>query len=414
MNEPSLLASVLFTAFVASCVVGEEPPREPPSPSPTGPDAPPDEPGVPGARRMIGYYAQWDTYDRDYQVAELPAAQLDVVNYGFIDIRDGKCASGDTWADFEKPFPGDSMEPGAVRGNFHQLQLLKQHNPHLKVLLSIGGWTWSTHFTDVALTAASRTEFVRSCVELATKYGFDGLDIDWEYPGGGGLAPGRPQDTQNYTLLLAEFRAQLGTRLLTIAAPAAPAQIAKIEISKIATIVDWVNVMTYDFHGSFEQTANLAAPVAPIDGDPTVGGAALTVTAAADAWIAGGLARDKLVIGMPLYGYGWAGVPSTNNGLFQPASSIPMGTWQEGVFDYRDVVANYLPTMTRHWSESAKAPWLYDATRGLMISYEDPQSLAAKTQLVRTKGLGGAMFWELSSDDANHTLVHTVRGVLYQ
>jgi chitinase len=409
--KPSLLALVALLA--PACVLGEEPIVESPVPGDDSPKADdPADPGVPGARRMIGYYAQWDTYDRDYQVADLPGAQLDVINYGFIDIKDGKCVTGDAWADYQKPFPGDPADPAAVRGNFHQLQLLKQKFPHLKVLLSIGGWTWSTNFSALAMTATGRTTFVKSCVDMMAMYGFDGLDIDWEYPGGGGLAPGRPEDTKNYTLLLTEFRAQLGTKTLTIAAPAAPAQIAKLEVAKIGAIVDWINVMSYDFHGSFELRTNIAAPVAAVDGDPTIDGAKLTGLGAISAYIANGVPRDKLVLGMPFYGYGWAGVAATNKGLFQPATAIPMGTWQEGVFDYRDIIANYVPTMTRHWSDSGKAPWLYDAARGLMISYEDPQSLTAKTELVRKKGLGGAMFWELSSDDAQHTLVRTVRDAL--
>jgi len=413
-------AIALVVSFaLTSCVVGAEPdPAAPTASDPTmpgsagGPGAS-SGPGIPGARRMVGYFAAWDVYGRTYNVADVPADKLTVINYAFLNISStGECILGDAYADTQKLYPGDSPDPAAVHGNFHQLQLLKQAHPELKVVLSVGGWTWSTQFSTVALTAASRTHFAQSCVAMINQYGFDGLDVDWEYPGGGGLAAGRPEDTQNFTLLLAALRAELGAKLLTIAAPAGAKQIAKLEIAKLAAIVDWVNVMTYDFHGSFEMQTNFGAPLDRVTGDPSPDAAQSTVRAAVAAWLAGGLPPAHLVLGMPLYGYGWTGVAATNDGLFQAATSIPMGTWAAGNFDYHDIAANYLPTMTRHWSDQAKAPWLFDPTRGLVISYDDAESLVAKTDVVRAMGLGGAMFWELSSDDAQHTLVRAVHDEL--
>ena len=371
--------------------------------------------GTPSARRMVGYFAAWDVYGRAYNVSDMPADQLTVINYAFLDISPaGECVLGDPYADVQKVYPGDPADATAVRGSFHQLQLLKQSHPQLKVLLSVGGWTWSTRFSDVALTAASRAHFAQSCAALVATYGFDGLDVDWEYPGGGGLAPGRPEDTQNFTALLSALRTALGARLLTIAAPASPMQIAKIEIANVAQIVDWVNVMTYDFHGSFEMRTGFGAPLAADPADTAPGAAALSVTAALRAWLTGGTPPSKLVAGMPMYGYGWSGVASTNHGLYQTATSIPMGTWAPGNFDYRDIAANYLPTMQRYVSPTAQAPWLHDPARGLVIAYDDAASLTAKTRLVRDLGIGGAMFWELSADDAQHTLVRAVHDELYR
>lgn len=371
--------------------------------------------GMPSARRMVGYFSSWDVYGRAYNVSDTPADLLTVLNYGFLNISPtGECVLGDSYADVEKVYPGDATGAAAVHGNFHQLQLLKQAHPALKVLLSVGGWTWSTYFSDVALTDASRAHFAQSCVALVTTYGFDGLDVDWEYPGGGGLAAGRPEDTQNYTKLLAAVRAALGTRLLTVAAPASPVQIAKIEVAKVAQLVDWVNVMAYDFHGTFEMRTNFGAPLAADPADPDPGAATSNVTAALRGWLAGGTPPSKLVAGMPLYGYGWSGVASTNHGLYQAATVIPMGTWAPGVFDYRDIAASYLPTMQRYVSPTSKSPWLYDPARGLMISYDDAASLSAKTDLVRDLGIGGAMFWELSADDPQHTLVRAVHDELYR
>src|SRR5262249_14122871 len=163
-------------------------------------------------------------------VGHIPAAKLTHVNYAFAKIGPtGECALFDSYAAIDKFYPGDKWDAGFLRGNFHQLQILKQKHPHLKTLISVGGWTLSGPFSDVALTPASRSKFAKSCVAFATKYGFNGVDIDWEYPVGGGLEGNktRPEDKANYTLLLAELRQELDSQgkkdnkhyLLTIAAP---------------------------------------------------------------------------------------------------------------------------------------------------------------------------------------------------
>lgn len=393
---------VLAPFVLASCMtIGDLPGQGSGAGSDMGTGSDPgsgSNPGTPSARRIVAYFASWDVYARNYNISDIPADLVTVVNYAFLNIANGECVLGDSYADTDKLYPGDT-DASPVKGNFHQLQLLKQAHPQLKVLLSVGGWTWSTNFSDVAATDASRATFAKSCAALVATYGFDGLDVDWEYPGGGGLAAGRPEDTQNYTKLLAALRTELGTKLLTIAAPAGSAQIAKIDVASVAAVVDWINVMTYDFHGAFEMTSNFDAPLPD-------------VATALQAWRTGGAPAAKLVAGMPLYGYGWNVAAATNDGMNQTATSIPMGTWAQGNFDYKDIVANYLPTMTRHFSPTAKSPWLYDPARSLVIAYDDAESLTAKTDLVRDMGLGGAMFWELSSDDAQHTLVRAVHDEL--
>ena len=383
--------------------------------------------GAPGEKRLVGYFTAWSVYGRDYHVPEIPAGKLTHINYAFANISDsGECVMGDPYADADKFYPGDSWDPGAKRGSFHQLELLKAAHPKLRTLISVGGWSWSGKFSDVALTPESRSKLVTSCVTFMKEHGFDGIDVDWEYPVGGGLPTNtyRPEDEQNYTLLLQAFRDALDveqaasqkTYDLTIAAPAGPGIYANIELQKVGQILSWINLMAYDFHGGWDEATNFNAALFPASGDPSADPAVKTkfnVGAAVDGYLASGVPANKLVLGVPFYGRGYAGVTNEEDGLFQPFSGLPMGTWEAGVFDYHDLVAKYVPTMTRHWHEQSQVPWLFDPATGIMISYDDPESLQKKAELVLQKNLGGAMLWELSGDTTEATLLsalHTSLG----
>jgi chitinase len=371
--------------------------------------------------RIIGYYTSWSIYARSYFVTDIPADKLTHINYAFANVSEaGECIVGDEWADTQYRYPGDPTDAPFL-GNFRQLNVLKEQYPHLKTLISVGGWTWSEHFSDAALTAESRAKFARSCVALMKQYGFDGLDIDWEYPVTVGINPalGRPEDKENFTLLLAELRAQLDAQgeqdgglhyLLTIAAPAGPGQYRHLQLDQIHPYLDWINVMAYDFHGGWDTTTNFNAPLYAAADDPNPDDASLNADAAMQAYLAAGIPADKLVMGVPFYGRGWSGVPDIQDGLFQPAAGVPDGTWEPGAFDYHDLEANYLPTFTRYWHAEAKVPWLYNADQQIMISYDDPESLGIKAAYVKSEGLGGIMFWELSSDTGAHALVNALYG----
>ena len=357
---------------------------------------------------MVGYFVEWGIYGRDYHVYDIPARDLNVINYAFADISaGGEVVLYDSYAAVEKSYPGDSWDQ-PLRGNFNQLKKLKAQNPHLVTLISVGGWTLSSRFSDVALTTASREKFAASAVAFIRKYGFDGVDIDWEYPGGGGLPSNvsRPEDKQNFTSLLAELRRQLDIAgkadsrryYLSIAAPAGPDKIANIQPAAIAAVLDWINVMTYDLHGAWENRTNHMAAWNGAAGDP------LTVKAAMDAYLAAGVPSDKLVVGLPFYGLSWKGVPNVNNGLGQSSSGAATGTWDStGMFDYWDIekrIAAEPNVYRRFWDSAANAPWLYAPTLqgGLFITYEDRQSISLKCDEINSRKFRGAMFWELSGD----------------
>jgi chitinase len=347
-------------------------------------------------------------------VTDIPADQLTHINYAFVNIsQDGECVLGDEWADVQFPYPGDT-EGEPLLGNFKQLNLLKEAHPGLQILLSIGGWTWSDHFSDVALTDESRAKFAASCVAMMKLYNFDGLDIDWEYPVGGG-EPGngeRPEDKANFTLLLAELRAQLDAQgetdaahyLLTIAAAAGPETYKNYELDKIHQYLDWINIMAYDFAGGWSDVTNFQSSLylAPDAPEP------LSADAAVQDYLTGGVPADKIVLGVPFYGRAWSGVPADNDGLYQTYSET---YGDNGYVSYSDMLL-VMSVMQRHWDEAAQAVWLYEPNSGLMITYDDEQVLSTKADYVKANGLGGMMIWELSNDDRDYTLMNALSSAL--
>jgi len=374
-------------------------------------------------KKIIGYYTSWSIYVRDYHVPDIPADKINYINYAFanIDNATGTIKLGDYYADVDKWYPGDSWEPGALRGCFHQLQILKANNPHLKTFISVGGWTWSTYFSNIALTQESREIFAASCVDFIQEYEFDGVDLDWEYPVSGGLGSNvyRPEDKQNFTLLLAELRSQLdqaGDYLLTIAAPSSPLIQENIEIDQIHQYLDWINIMTYDFHGPWsgesDPVTNFNTPLYMMLDDPTPEPyySSFNLSAAVEGYLGHGVPMEKLHASLAFYGRGFGGVPNVNNGLFAtytaPASP---GTWENGVFDYWDLAQNYIDLngYVSYWNDEAKVPWLYNPNTQNMISYDNPQSMVAKVNYIKSMNLGGVMFWEFSGDKYA-TLLNTV------
>ncbi|GAA4599413.1 chitinase [Actinoplanes octamycinicus] len=387
----------------------------------------------------VGYFTQWGIYGRDFQLAKVQksgaAARLTHLNYAFGPVTaDGVCASADPWADWQTPFSDANSVDGVgdvagqpIAGNLNQLAELKKKNPKLRVLISLGGWSGSAYFSDAALTDASRKKLVSSCVDLWIKGNlpgltegvaagiFDGVDLDWEWPGSAGNDGNviRPEDKQNFTLLAAEFRAQLDrlgktTRKhydLTAFLPAAPAKIeAGFEVAKIFKYLDFGTLQGYDFHGTWEAKTNqqsaLRVPAGAPD-NPDFSGENTV-----NAWLAGGAPKRKLVLGLPYYGQGWTGVTGAGNGLFQPATGPAPGVFAAGTEDYKTLKKLPAQGFTVHRDLRAGHAWLFDGTT--FWTYDDPAVLLQKTLYIRSRGLGGAMMWSLDGDDENATLTKTV------
>lgn len=399
--------------------------------------------------KIIGYYPSWGAYGRDFQVWDMDASKVSHINYAFadicwegrhgnpdptgpnpqtwscqdengvIDVPNGSIVMGDPWIDVQKSNAGDTWDE-PIRGNFKQLLKLKKNHPHLKTFISVGGWSWSNRFSDVAADPAARENFAASAVNFLRKYGFDGVDLDWEYPVSGGL-PGnstRPEDKRNYTLLLQDVREKLDAAeakdgkkyLLTIASGASPEYVSNTELDKIAETVDWINIMTYDFNGGWQ---SISAHNAPLFYDPKAKEAGVpnaetfNIESSVKRYKEAGVKADKLVLGTPFYGRGWSNCEPADNGEYQKCGPAKEGTWEKGVFDFSDLEKNYINKngYKRYWNDRAKVPFLYNAENGNFITYDDEESYGYKTDLIKSNGLSGAMFWDFSGD-SNQTLLN--------
>jgi chitinase len=186
--------------------------------------------------KIVGYYPNWAIYRQPaFQPKDIDAKLLTHINYAFVKVDvQGNLILFDSWADIDYRSDWNSEKP--YWGNFLQLKELKEKNPHLKTLFSVGGWTLSDTFSALAASKQARQNFIQQCITFCEKYGFDGVDIDWEYPG---FAEhnGHPEDKENFTLLLKELdqaaKAHEPPLLVTIAAPAGPWHYKNMEVDVI-------------------------------------------------------------------------------------------------------------------------------------------------------------------------------------
>lgn len=356
-------------------------------------------------KRAVAYFTSWSAYERNVTLNDVDPNLLTHINFAFANLKsDGEIYIGDSWVDIEKLFSTNS-ETG-INGHFGELIKIKQKYPNIKTLISVGGWTWSSNFSEVASTDASREKFAKSAVEFITKYGFDGIDIDWEFPvEGGNNIPHKPEDKTNYTKLLSKTREELYIQgrkdnkhyLLTIAGGPNVSFVENTELSKIINYVDFINIMAYDYHGSWDSITNHNTPLYDDKNNSSVSN---TV----NAYISAGVNPKDLNLGLAFYGRGWSNVTnSANNGLGQSGTAptskgYGQGTWEASSFDYWDLEENYINKngYIRYFDNNAKVPYLYNGNT--FISYDDEESIKAKLSFSNEKNLGGVMFWEFSGD----------------
>ncbi len=293
--------------------------------------------------------------------------------------------------------------------DFNALNALKMQNPSLKILLSVGGWEWSERFTAVANNATKRAAFAASCKARVKEFNLDGIDLDWEWPGGGNTVP-NANDRNNFTALVHETRLALNSLTattgksyeLTCYAPATAGNIGFWDLAALKKDFDFFNVQGYDLHGTWEsktghQSGLRRNPAGPDD--------RLNQEQILAIYTAAGVPKSQLLLGAPFYGQVWTSLSATSNGLFQNANPYGQITYSNLASGPATPVREYLRT----WDEHAKVPWLYDALgTKRFVSYDDPQAIYEKALYSRDNGYAGVYFWQMGGDTADRQLLMTL------
>ncbi len=338
--------------------------------------------------KVIAYLTCWqDNWGNNFEKAN----QITHINYAFANIKNGQVILG-------SENDADDLK---------KLNTLKEVNPSLKILISVGGWGWSGNFSDAFLTKNSRQLFANSAIDFMLKHKIDGVDLDWEYPGliGAGNIY-RAEDKENFTAILLLLRKKMDSinanqkYLLTIATGASQNYLDHTNMREAQKYLDFINIMTYDFYtGSSKNTghhANLS--ISKYANQKRLRSAFSAVQQHVDA----GIPINKIVLGVPFYGRWWNRVNPGNNGLYQSAK----GT--SGTYTYAEISdsLNSNNGYLSHWDNSANAPYIWRQKDSLFITYENARSIELKANFVKNKQLGGIMFWQMNAD--NGTLLEAV------
>ncbi|KAL7541791.1 hypothetical protein ACHAXR_011209 [Thalassiosira sp. AJA248-18] len=371
----------------------------------------------PHGKTIIAYYASWQWYDRNglAKPTNLDHTKVTRYNFAFFQINSaGDIWGTDSWADpitlygeFDWSGAGGvtycswdhEEDPPVCAGHHYDTGLISQaHKAGVEVYPSIGGWTLSDPFPALAASADARLAFANNCVKLIEEYDFDGIDIDWEYPGYSDHS-GTPEDTVNYSLFLQDIRDALdglGERTgrfygLTAALPCGPDLINNIQIDTVSDILTELNLMTYDFHGSWNRETGANAPLYDMEGSPE-----FSVHGCVENWMEGGGRPDQINIGMPFYGRSFAGEGLTGFGQVH-SGYADVATWSddEGSPQYFNIVAK-LSAFTTVRDPESMTEFAYKSSG--FVSYDDERAICDKTEYAMEHDLNGYIIWEISGD----------------
>eukprot|EP00897_Mesotaenium_endlicherianum_P009418 jgi/Mesen1/8504/ME000480S07853 len=373
-------------------------PGPPPPPKPS----PPPAPATPGrSLRRMGYYSAWaQWWDAPYAMLpeQIDAASYTHLLYAFALLdKSGKIVPMD--ADSELPQKGNARSGLYYRFN----AAVRRRNPRVKTLLSIGGGdaALAPRFAALAATAAGRAAFAASAVTWARKHAFDGLDIDWEFPQTAG-------ERANFVLLLRALRAAIaadaaaapgGARrpalLLSAAVSAWGPQVdTSYDVPAVAKLLDLVNVMTYDLHGSWE--AQTGEHTALQDARAPV----LSVAGSARAWLSRGLPRGKLNLGLAMYGHTWTLADDARHGVGAPATgggSPGKVTKESGTLAYFEILSFIKSRAKVVQDKGTTSMYAYKGKQ--WVGYDNNSTIAAKAKYAQKNGLGGYFFWAIDLDN---------------
>ena len=400
-------------------------------------------------KRVSTYFVEWGVYGRAFNPKDIPVANLTHLIYGFIPIcgpnesltgtaktaLDAQCANKqdyevvvhDKFAALEKNnLDGTGKWDDPIKGIFAEMYRLKMTYPEIKIIPSIGGWTLSDPLYDIGTDPVARAIFIESVINFIDTYDFfDGIDIDWEFPGGGGAnaALGSPEDGAGFATLMEELRVALDdlsvrknrTYELMAAVSGGVSKVSEIDWERAIAVMDHVNLMTYDYYGAWSQTYghqtgiydtnDLSTPIDGFNVDDVV--TYLTTQRQVPA--------DKLSVGVAKYGRGWTGITGGNaQGPFvagasggEPISGTTAdGFWEKGIVDYKGLEKNQLGGADGtgangyqlFWDDTAKASYLWNFSDGTLITFDTKRSVIEKGKYINAKGLGGIFSWEIDAD----------------
>jgi GH18 family chitinase len=344
------------------------------------------------SKEIIGYYPNWRLYNRQGMVKpeNIDFSKYTIINYSFFKpTEDGHIISSDPITD----------------------RVLLEQNPTIvdlahvwgtKVMVSIGGWTFSDQFPGIAANPTKRSLFAQECVNLIKQYKFDGIDIDWEHPGYEGHN-GTPADKQNFTLLMKEIRDSIdayGNKLnypflLTAAFATYVDATNMIEWEKVTPVLNYINMMTYDFNGPWSEDANHNSPLFP----PSSG-----LPNSLD-WVYKRMTEvhqvplDKLNLGIAFYGRSVL-FPNRDAKIYAPNTKlVDTLTWStiEGTPQYYSLLED-MNKFDKYWDSAAQVPYLIKKDKSSFVSYDDEESIRLKAEYIMEKKVAGVIIWEITGD----------------
>ena len=302
------------------------------------------------------------------------ANRLTHINIAFAVVRDGR---------------------GSVRHwkNSEAIRNFIRDKGHLKMILSVGGWG-AGGFSPAVATPQSREIFAQSLMDIVNDYGFDGIDMDWEYPCDdvAGIEAS-PDDKVNYTLFMELMREKLGPdKILSMAAGGMQSAVDNLELDKLMKVMNFINLMTYDMCPW--DKVGYHTSLYPSDACDVRSGQSIV-----EMYEAGGVNRADMTLGAAFYARVYRDVDGLNATVGGPPGFLGDG--------YTGTAAK-IAECGLQYDEKAEAPFVYDAKTKEFITFDNPRSLAAKMEYIKKAGLAGIMFWEYSCDDANSTLLKTL------
>nr|XP_042910581.1 chitinase-3-like protein 1 isoform X1 [Parasteatoda tepidariorum]XP_042910582.1 chitinase-3-like protein 1 isoform X2 [Parasteatoda tepidariorum] len=344
--------------------------------------------------KVVCYLGSWANYRPGagkFLIEHIDPFLCTHVIYGFAKLAGNKIAAYDPYLDLKENWG---------LGAFQRFNALKKANPNLTTLIAIGGWNeGSKKYSEMAANPAARATFIQSVISFCEKYGFDGLDMDWEYPANRG---GKPEDKENFVALLRELKAAFASHgyLLTAAVSAGVKTMdTAYNIPEVSKYLDFINVMAYDLHGSWEKVVGHNAPmrVRPEEKDDE---RTLNVEYAINYWINKGAPRNKIVLGMGLYGRSFTLTDPSKTDLGSPAKGPGRGgpiTKEPGMLGYNEICLNLKQGWKEVVPDKVDAPYAYSGDQ--WVGYDDKKSIGIKVDYLIKEGLGGGMVWSLETDD---------------